>query len=300
MQTKIRTTANNYDFNLDDSSAGLPCILVGNSETIQLSLTYPPTRAGQWASIEVQDGGQIVGGNLGAIMQIGADGSLNFSYQVSPQYGIHRVEVRVGDEARQFNFWVGTDDTSVPADPTGGPTLRQGETGCGNGTKGGGTNPQPQPKTNDPISIYSANEFKEIEDLKIWGGVGEHQLVWKRWAHSRTTSSGVRSFGTGHNWRHGYQWEMTDITGYEGQQVWIYNEDGNRESLTYPDGTVVGYDYTDRNQISDIKVGGSLLAANEYDPNGNRTIKNLINGVTTTYAYDDASRLTQIPNPTHR
>ncbi|MES2309690.1 MAG: RHS repeat-associated core domain-containing protein [Verrucomicrobiota bacterium] len=74
-----------------------------------------------------------------------------------------------------------------------------------------------------------------------------------------------------------------------------YNVDGNRMSLTYSGGTVVSYDYTNRNQIAAIyEDGGAPLATYSYDLKGNRTNKILENGTSTAYVWDDASRLTSI------
>ena len=61
----------------------------------------------------------------------------------------------------------------------------------------------------DPFVVYSGNEYRHIPDLKVWGGVGEHQLTWGRWANSRFVA-GQNYFGDGHSWRHDYQWEMAD------------------------------------------------------------------------------------------
>jgi len=77
--------------------------------------------------------------------------------------------------------------------------------------------------------------------------------------------------------------------------AYTYDLDGNRQSLTYPDATVVNYAYSARNQVKEIEaVGPPPLATYTYDFNGNRLTKNLENGTTTTYTYDVASRLTNI------
>ena len=43
---------------------------------------------------------------------------------------------------------------------------------CGNGGSGGPSGPD-GPGTGDPIKIYSGNEYRELDDLKVFGAVGE-------------------------------------------------------------------------------------------------------------------------------
>jgi RHS repeat-associated protein len=74
-----------------------------------------------------------------------------------------------------------------------------------------------------------------------------------------------------------------------------YDADGNRDTLTYPDGFAVSATYTGRNQVKDITAGGPPPLANfTYDTGGNRLTKTLENGTTASYAYDDVSRLTTV------
>jgi uncharacterized protein RhaS with RHS repeats len=51
-----------------------------------------------------------------------------------------------------------------------------------------------------------------------------------------------------------------------------------RSSLTYPDGSVVHYTYTARNQLKEIKRGSTVLVTYTYDLVGNRLTKELENG----------------------
>jgi len=77
---------------------------------------------------------------------------------------------------------------------------------------------------------------------------------------------------------------------------YTYDADGNRTGLTYPDGTVVSYAYTGRNELASVSATSypSPLASYQYDAAGNRIAKTLANGVTTTYERDDASQLTAL------
>ncbi len=74
-----------------------------------------------------------------------------------------------------------------------------------------------------------------------------------------------------------------------------YNLDGLPETLAYPGGMVVTNLYTGRNQILSITADGPPpLASYSHDLNGNRTGKTLENGTSTSYSFDDASRVTNI------
>ncbi|MGH8659045.1 MAG: RHS repeat-associated core domain-containing protein [Gammaproteobacteria bacterium] len=75
----------------------------------------------------------------------------------------------------------------------------------------GGTN-CPECAGGDRFDAYSGNVHRAIKDLEIWGGVGQHQLVWMRHANSRKAAGGLNQqpFGEAHHWRHAYQWEMEE------------------------------------------------------------------------------------------
>ena len=63
--------------------------------------------------------------------------------------------------------------------------------------------------------------------------------------------------------------------------AFTYDADGNRASLTYPGGTVVGYGYTVRNQMNSVTVGGVPLAGFSQALDGKRTGRTLANGTAT-------------------
>ena len=76
---------------------------------------------------------------------------------------------------------------------------------------------------------------------------------------------------------------------------YTYDADGNRASLIYPDGTVIAYNYTGRNQVAGIAADGPPpLATYSYDLAGRRLSKALENGTSATYNYDNANRLLSI------
>lgn len=74
--------------------------------------------------------------------------------------------------------------------------------------------------------------------------------------------------------------------------TYSYDADGNRLTVGYPSGSVVGNTYTARNQLATIGLDGPPpLVTYSYDLNGNRIGKSLENGVQATYNYDSIDRL---------
>jgi len=75
-----------------------------------------------------------------------------------------------------------------------------------------------------------------------------------------------------------------------------YNEDGERTTLGYPDGSGVKYDYEAHGWLSQIFDEGneSPLASYNYDLVGNRTQTPRSNTIITTNAFDEEDRLTSI------
>src|SRR5205814_9060002 len=61
--------------------------------------------------------------------------------------------------------------------------------------------------------------------------------------------------------------------------TYTYDPDGNRASIQYPSGTKFDYDYTQRNQVADIKLDGQMTSVVSYafDPTGNITTRTLDN-----------------------
>ena len=103
---------------------------------------------------------------------------------------------------------------SVQAQTTGGgytPSAATSQGACGNSNPDGTAGDDPSAPDGDPVDTYTGNENRRLDDLALWGGVGQHRLTWTRWANSRATS-GALLLGWGHNWRHGYQWDISDTT----------------------------------------------------------------------------------------
>jgi RHS repeat-associated protein len=113
-----------------------------------------------------------------------------------------------------------------------------------------------------------------------------------------TMSSSVSTLTYTHDNANRLLSETQDMAGFAGGPKTVsytYNADGQRASLTYPDGTVVSYTYTARDQMQTISVNGAPpLTTYQYDLAGNRTGKTLENNTSAAYVYDNANRLLTI------
>ena len=92
--------------------------------------------------------------------------------------------------------------------------------------------------------------------------------------------------------------ETQSVTGQQPHTLsYSYDLDGNRVGVTYPSGSQLGLGYNGRNLPASIVVEGTSMASFAYDGNGKRVSRTLENGITTTSAYDSASRLTGLSSP---
>lgn len=105
----------------------------------------------------------------------------------------------------------------VPPHGASGNPASANEDGSGNGADDG-----------DPVNVITGNEYRTVNDLEIWGGVGEHQLFWKRYSNSRNILKAKHHLGKGHHWRFSYQWEMSEQT-------------PTSINLIYPDGSKAAF-----------------------------------------------------------
>ena len=88
--------------------------------------------------------------------------------------------------------------------------------------------------TNDPVVIYTGNEVREVVDLDVWSPVGREPIRWTRWANSRLPRSRVSPFGNAHNWRHGYQWELTVALTDTGRVATVSEPQGSAKRFLEP------------------------------------------------------------------
>ena len=80
---------------------------------------------------------------------------------------------------------------------------------------------------------------------------------------------------------------------------YTYDIDGNREKLTYPDGTLLNYNYSARNQLQSLTENNVFLTSYNYDKTGNRTLlMGQMSGVSTVYTNDALNRLVKIEQVT--
>ncbi|MEA3015887.1 MAG: hypothetical protein QOI38_609, partial [Sphingomonadales bacterium] len=98
---------------------------------------------------------------------------------------------------------------------------------------------------------------------------------------------------------------LSEGSAHYGAKTYRYDAAGRRTRMTWRDGFFVVYDYNvtgemtqirERNGTTDDPVtsGVGVLATFGYDSRGRRISLTRGNGTTTTYAYDDASRLSQL------
>ena len=109
-----------------------------------------------------------------------------------------------------------------------------GTDGADNGgnNSAGGDNAGGQEGINK-FDVFTGNAHRPIRDLQVWGGVGQHQLTWTRYANTRFTGGTMQLLGNGGNWRHSYQWEMADNG--------ITNTTSSSITIHYPDGSIYAF-----------------------------------------------------------
>ena len=76
---------------------------------------------------------------------------------------------------------------------------------------------------------------------------------------------------------------------------YAYDLDGNRTSMTDPDGRITNYTYDKRGLMTNLTDGSDTFAFN-YDADGRRTALAYPNGVKASYDYDAAGQATDIVN----
>lgn len=96
-----------------------------------------------------------------------------------------------------------------------------------------------------------------------------------------------------------YTYDVLNRKATESQNLstvaYAYDPDGHLSTLTYPDGHVVEYNYTARNQLAAVTAGGPPpVATYTYNIAGELTNRTLENGVSTGYAYDLAGQTSDI------
>jgi YD repeat-containing protein len=72
-----------------------------------------------------------------------------------------------------------------------------------------------------------------------------------------------------------------------------YDNDGNRATMTYPDGTALAFGYTGRNQLDTITSGGAEVVNYEYYANGIRKVRNMAAG-TAAASFDHNSGVDEV------
>lgn len=142
------------------------------------------------------------------------------------------------------------------------------------------------------ITVYSYDEMDRIltEDFQGESGT-EYTYQYDTGANAIGRLNKVYSPGYEHNltydlWGRVAQ-DSKNISGETFDFAYIYDRMGGVTSMTYPDGTVVGYDYDSAHQLRSVKVGLNFFADNfQYAPTGQLTEMTLGNGVVVSSTYD--------------
>jgi len=191
---------------------------------------------------------------------------------------------------------------------TNGQTQTGTPPGCNNDNQHGTTPSCDDPcltecdeesETPNRFHVFSGDAQRHVRDLEVWGGVGEHQLVWERTGHSRL-NEGSKWFGHGHIWQHNYQWELVTAA-------------TNKLTLFYPSGTVHTYTYASgtwtgtKSNPDKLTQNGSvftLTRANGWrykftQYTGYYQLDSFLDSLGNVYAltYDANQRLTQVTEP---
>jgi RHS repeat-associated protein len=78
--------------------------------------------------------------------------------------------------------------------------------------------------------------------------------------------------------------------------AYLYDADGNRIRITYPDGTYFTYDYDGLDRATTIKANGTTAIATIGYDNQGRRLSDTRSGGSTSYGYDAVSRLASLSN----
>lgn len=73
-----------------------------------------------------------------------------------------------------------------------------------------------------------------------------------------------------------------------------YDDNGNREKITHPDGTAFVYGFDGVNRVNSLSQGGNALIGLTYGVDGRRSELSRTGGAATTYKFDDLLRLEKI------
>ena len=81
------------------------------------------------------------------------------------------------------------------------------------------------------FDLAFGNAYRQVPDLVLNGGVGEHRLAFTRHHNSRFVPGG-RFLGQGGNWRHSYQWEGSAASYYGVAWVYVYEPTGRSHTFS--------------------------------------------------------------------
>ncbi len=76
---------------------------------LDVSVAYPAGQPGDPIALEVEDGGQLAGKQMGAVTALNDSKNLYFSFDTTEQPGIYRVVMRDGGDVKVLNVWAGAE-----------------------------------------------------------------------------------------------------------------------------------------------------------------------------------------------
>lgn len=142
---------------------------------------------------------------------------------------------------------------------------------------------------------YAFDNINRESVRDIPGGTGADVYTSYDLAGRRLSSRFVSVSGDGVVYAYDTAGRLSSETSYGRSLSYLYDIASNRIRITWPDANYVTYSYDALNRVDLIKESGATtLADYNYDALGRRATITRGNGTVTTFAYDNASRLTDL------
>lgn len=103
-----RVTVAGRSFALEPNQAGeFQRVYVGRNSKVSAEISYPGAGAGAPVFAEVLDGGRFADGAQAKRLTADARGKIGFDFQTDADFGTYRVLLRLGDDEKTLDIWVG-------------------------------------------------------------------------------------------------------------------------------------------------------------------------------------------------
>ncbi len=104
----IRATAKNSSEPLSmDETGHYERVMVRLGEVVPVRIAFPNSQPGTKVAIQVEDGGNLVGGRVSEVRTLGEDLQVSFDFEIGHEVGIYRVGIRHKDSLAVLDFWAG-------------------------------------------------------------------------------------------------------------------------------------------------------------------------------------------------